>query len=352
VTRGRFTLAALLAAATIGSGAATLAATTPQSNQYLAFVRGSATSLPSVWIADADGSDAHRLAAGDLGLLSPDGADVAVQTMASHGDALEIYSSAGKPLGGFIDAAHDNATPLAWSPDSRYLAVSLANTSPSGGGSLALIDTTTMKERIIASGVIYGASFNPAGTQVVFGKASSQKASAAANLYSAGVSSGGAGQLTTDGDSLNPVWTRAGIVFDRSTARGISRAPIYQLWLYASGKTKQLTHLSVAPLLDGLVPLAASQNGNRLIAEYTGEDTSYAWTIQLSPLTVKPLSVTGESTDSEHVQGYEIAPAGNRLLIDVGGFEGPADNGEVESVAFGAGTPTRLTRGAEPSWSG
>jgi hypothetical protein len=124
------------------------------------------------------------------------------------------------------------------------------------------------------------------------------------------------------------------------------------LWLYSAGRVTQLTHLKVPALLDGLSPLSASADGNRLIAEYGGEDTSYAWTVQLSPLQIKPLRVAGQSPDAEQVQGEQISSDGRHLLIDVGGFEQPPNHGEVESVGFAGGTATKLARGTQPSWSG
>jgi hypothetical protein len=186
----------------------------------------------------------------------------------------------------------------------------------------------------------------------VFGLSHSVQLSTPTNLYVAGVAGGGSAQLTTNGDSFEPVWARSGIVFDRSTPRGVSKAPIYQLWIDSAGKLRQLTHLRVPALLSGLAPLEASADGNRLIAEYGGEDTSYAWTVQLSPLQVKPLKVAGQSVDAEQVQGSQISANGRRLLVDVGGFEQSPSHGEVESVGFAGGTPTKLAHGSQPSWSG
>jgi hypothetical protein len=349
VTRGRFTFAAVLVAAAIGSGAAAFASA-PQSKGYIAYTSGGNTS--SVWIANADGSDPRRIAAGDGPLISPNGAYVAIQHFAQSGVALELYSTAGKLLAGYFNSAKDNATALTWSPDSRYLAVSLSSTSTKGGGALGLIDTSTLKSRVVATGDIAGASFNPAGTQLVFGLSHSVQLSTPTNLYVAGVAGGGSAQLTTNGDSFEPVWARSGIVFDRSTPRGVSKAPIYQLWIDSAGKLRQLTHLRVPALLSGLAPLEASADGNRLIAEYGGEDTSYAWTVQLSPLQVKPLKVAGQSVDAEQVQGSQISANGRRLLVDVGGFEQSPSHGEVESVGFAGGTPTKLAHGSQPSWSG
>jgi hypothetical protein len=353
VTRGRFTLGvvlALLAAMAIGGGAVA-SASAPQSKSYIAYTSGGNSS--SVWIANADGSDPHRIAAGEDPLISPNGAYVAIQHFAPSGVALELYSTAGKLLAGYFNSAKDNATALAWSPNSQYVAVSLSSTSTSttGRGPLELIDTSTLKSRVVATGAIAGASFNPAGTQLVFGLSRSVQLSSPTNLYIAGVAGGGAAQLTTNGDSFEPVWARSGIVFDRSTPRGVSKAPIYQLWIDAAGKLRQLTHLRVPALLSGLAPLAASANGNRLIAEYGGEDTSYAWTVQLSPFQVKPLDVAGQRVNAEQVQGAQISSDGKRLLVDVGSFEEAPDKGEVETVSFAGGTPTKLAHGSQPSWS-
>jgi Tol biopolymer transport system component len=339
---------ALLAAMAIG-GVTVASASAPQSKSYIAYTSGGNAS--SVWIANTDGSDPRRIAAGDGPLISPNGAYVAIQHFASSGVALELYSTAGKLMAGYFNSAKDSATALAWSPNSRYLAVSLSSTSTKGGGALGLIDTSTLKSRVVATGDIAGASFNPAGTQLVFGLSHSVQLSTPTNLYIAGVTGGGTAQLTTNGDSFEPVWARSGIVFDRSTPRGVSKAPIYQLWIDAAGKLRQLTHLRVPALLSGLAPLEASADGNRLIAEYGGEDTSYAWTVQLSPFQVKPLNVAGQPVNAGQVQGAQISSNGKRLLVAVGSFEQPPNKGEVESVGFGGGTPTKLAHGTQPSWS-
>jgi hypothetical protein len=340
---------AVLAAALIGSGAAAFASA-PQSQSHIAYTSG--VNASSVWIANAHGSDAHRIAAGDGALISPNGAYVAIQHFAQSGVALELYSISGTLLGGYFNSAKDSATALAWSDDSRYLAVGLFSTGTKGGGALGMIDTSTLKSRVVATGSVAGASFNPAGTQLVFGLSGSVQLSTPTNLYVAPVAGGAVSQLTHNGNSFEPVWARSGIVFDRSTPRGVSRAPIYQLWIDTAGRLRQLTHLRVPALVSGLAPLEASADGNRLIAEYGGEDTSYAWTVQLSPLQVKPLNVAGQSVDAEQVQGSQISANGQRLLIDVGGFEQPPSHGEVESVGFNGGTPTKLAHGSQPSWSG
>jgi hypothetical protein len=56
--------------------------------------------------------------------------------------------------------------------------------------------------------------------------------------------------------------------------------------------------------------------------------------------------------NGQPVQGSEISSDGQRLLVDVGGFEQSPNFGEVESVGFTGGVPDKLTRGTGPSWSG
>lgn len=321
---------------------------THSTTSLITYIRSATSSAPAVWIAAANGGNPHKLAAGDGALLAPSGAEVAVgNVVSSKGTALELYAPSGRLIRGYFTAAKVAATPLAWSSNSRYLAVALASTSVSGAGSgLALIDTSTMRARTVARGYIYGASFNPAGGVVVFGKASSQRGNAPVDLYVANSYGGPANQLTTNGHSLAPLWVKKGIVFDRETSRGQSKAPVYQLWLMSGSTASQLTHLKVPALLDGLVPVAASSDGNRILASYDGEDTENAWTVQLSPLRVSEVKVDGKS-----VQAGAISQNGRQLLIDVGGFERPGDDGAVESLSFTGGRPVKLGRGAEPSWN-
>lgn len=298
-----------------------------------------------MWIASANGAGARELALGDEAVVSPNGQYIAVQHFSSKGSSLEIYGSDGRELAHFYDAAKDSATPLAWSPSSRYLAVSLESTAAVGRGALTVVDTSTMRSRVLATGEVEGAGFNPTSSQLAYGISRSLKVTAPVRLYTVPVSGAARSRELTTG--FSPVWVAGGIVFSRSRWRGASRAPIFQLWLDSSGKLRQLTHMRVPALLDGLTALSASTDGNRLIANYTGEDTSEAYTVQLSPLRVKLLKVNGQT-----VQPYGISRSGQRLLVDVGAFENPPNDGVVESVSFSGGDPVKLARGAEPSWTG
>lgn len=320
-------------------------ASAAQSPTYIAYVRGSATSQPAVWEANGTGGDAHRFAPGSEAAVSPDGRYVAV-TAISAKVGVEIYSQAGSSRFRWGNA-NSSVMQSAWSANSRYLAFSVEGpTAGAKGSGLLVVDTGTDKATWVAHGVIEGFSFNPAGTELAYADTASQNLKDPVNLYSVGVDGGKPTQLTSDGRSLDPLWVRSGIVFDQQTLRGETKAPAYQLWLRAGSTERQLTHMRIPPLLDGLVGLQASADGNHILASYSGEDTYDAWAVQLSPFRATEVKVNGQP-----VQPAAISSNGQELLVSSGGFEQPADNGTVEIVGFSGGAGTKLARGVALSWN-
>jgi len=192
--------------------------------------------------------------------VAPDGLMVSGSALGSVGLALTLYATAARRSHSFFND-RVIATPLAWSPDSRYLAVLLQTDGRHLiGTGLAVIDTTTMTAGTVATGVIRGASFAPSGPdRLVYGQARSQQIEDAVNLYTVNPDGSDRRQLTSDGDSLRPLWTPRGIVYDRETRRRVG-ASAYQLWLLHGGHSTQLTHLTPPALVAALVPLAASAN--------------------------------------------------------------------------------------------
>ena len=103
----------------------------------------------------------------------------------SKGGSLRIKRqsrpASGATATGYFDIATANPSALAWSPDSRYLAVALTgDDAPSVSGyGLAIIDTESGTERTVATGPIYGASFAPgASDTLAYARASSLSATA------------------------------------------------------------------------------------------------------------------------------------------------------------------------------
>ncbi len=321
----------------------------------LAYVTSSeANPEPQVWAAAADGSQARRLGPGDDPLTAPDGVTVAAALLGAgpeNGPSLALYSLAGAPLSTAGSLALQSATPLAWSPDSRYLAIALQSTAvhaPAKHSYLAVLDTSTGGLTDVATGIVYGASFAPDGSdRLVFALAPSQRLEAPVNLYVA-ARGAAARRITRDGRSLFPVWGPRYIAYDREHLRR-NDAPVYEIWLRSPGGAAQrrLTSIRVRSLVSGLTPLGFSQSGSRLLAEFVGEDTSEAWTVRVPSGKARPVRVNGRP-----VVGGGISADGSQLLVYEGGVEGPASGDNVVSVPFAGGAPTLLVaHAAQPSWN-
>jgi hypothetical protein len=334
----------------------------PPGSPLVAYLRYSGSSPSIIWITRPTGGMQRRLGPGEDPLISPDGGYyVAATAVNSNGPALSIYSTEGGSPRSFFSSGQANATPVAWSADGRYLAVELLGNAVNStrGSGLAVIDTQTWTTKIVASGIIYGASFDPveppndptASPQLVYASAPSQLLTVPTNLWTVGVDGGQPTPLTHDGHSLYPVWGARGIVFDRERIRaGAAQAPEYQLWLMAGSQLQhqqQLTSLKVPSLDEGLVPLAVSGDGNRIIAEFGGEDTSYAWRIQITPREVSQVTI-----GKQYVQAAGISVDGTRLLVDAGDFEQSSSRGNVDTLAFGGGHVVKVAQGADASWNG
>ncbi len=310
----------------------------------LAYVTGAAGGPPVVWLADSDGRHARRLGPGSQPLLAPDGALVA----ASGASGLLVYPSAGGPPRRYFAGPAATATAVAFSPDSRYLAVALTSTNPVSdrASGLAVIDTTTNDYRILARGQIYGASFAPDGSdRIAYASATSPALNARVDIYEIGADGTGLAQITRDGRSLNPLWGPGVIAFDHERLRADAE-PAYQVWITTSdgGIRHALSDLSIPPLRDGLVPIAFSEAGTVLLAEYVGQDTSQAWLLGLPAGRAERLAAG--------LVGAGLSRDGQRALVERGGFLSAPSHGVIETVPLAGGRPRVLVRhGSEPSWN-
>jgi hypothetical protein len=308
-----------------------------------------------VWTAAADGGERKLLGPGVEALISPNGATVAASLFGSgglteSGPSLGLYPTSGGAPIQLGDLAHQLATPLAWSPDSRYLAVGLQSTAiknVAANSDLAVLDTTTDVLKPVMTGIVYGASFAPDGSdRLVFGRSASQIYTAHVDLYSY-APNGTVIRVTTDGRSLNPIWGPKYIAYDRERLRH-DDAPVYEIWLRgSSGRPRQLTRIKVRTLVSGLVPLGFSQSGSRLLAEFVGQDTSEAWTVQVASGRARAVRI-----GRRNVVGGAISADGSHLLVAEGGLDGPASQDNVVTVPFSGG-PAKLlvAHAAEPSWT-
>ncbi len=333
-----------------------LPARTPEPPR-LAYLTEAASGTPKVWIAAASGSDAKLLGPGQQPLLAPNGQSVAVALLGTvsgpqeHGPAIGIYPTSGAAVADYLSLEASTATPLAWSPDSRYLAVYAQSNETVGiaaASSLDVIDTQTGTVATIAHGAIYGASFAPDGSdRLVYALAHSLSPSAKTNLYVAEAAGAGVHPITGDGRSLLPVWGPTYIAYDRERARRLS--PEYQIWLGTptDPRVRKLTHVRVGSLLQGLVPLAFSAGGGRLLAEFEGEDTSEAFAVDVATGRAR-----GVRVGRQEVQAGGISSDGSTLLLDTDSFEQAPSRGRIVTQPWGGGSPTVLVaHGAQASWN-
>ncbi len=276
----------------------------PATVPRLAYATGTERSSPAVWVANANGGQAKRLGLGLEPLISPNGQWVAASAFGAVSAPRNRArrSASTRPRGRTAeraDLATATAQPLAWSPDSSYLAVFMQSNSVTNiakGSGLAVIDTTTGAVTTIAHGQIYGASFAQDGSdRIVYGRAPSLSLMRPTNLYMRSPTARAAA-LTNDGRSLYPIWGPRYIAYDREHLRR-NYAPRYDIWLRAPGSSaaRRLTNVPADKLVVGLVPIAFSASGSRLLSEFEGQDTSAAWTVRVPSGRARPITFRNQS---------------------------------------------------------
>lgn len=359
----RLALAPVLALAVvlslaIGALAAPSLAPSPPQQPTIAYVTQSGASPALVWTMHSDGSQKTSLGEGFSPQISPNGQQVAVSLFGAgsseSGPALGVYSTTGAPLQTYLSLKGETAQPLSWSPDGRYLAVEVQSTALKHGAQLSglgILDTQTAKLSVVAHGQLYGASFAPNGSdEVVYGLAHSQSLTARVNVFRAKPDGSSTVALTGDGRSLFPLWGPAAIVYDRERLRR-QDAPVYQLWLRSpKGRTRRLTNIRVRSLVSGLIPVAFSADGSKLLAQFVGQDTSEAWAVSVASGRARRLTPKGARLP---LQAAGLSTDGATVLVNEGGVDGPASEGNVATLPFAGGRSTVLVaHGSQASWNG
>jgi Tol biopolymer transport system component len=305
---------------------------------------------PSVYAANDDGSGVHKIGKGTQPDVSPDGTTVAYYHEGpGHAAELLIAPTAGGKSTQLLPAWRETFI-FAWSADSTMVA---AITGPEiGKKRLVTVDVATGKQTTIAKGYFSGVSFDPAGGQLAYSKAGSENYPPKSDVYVANLTTGKSVPLTKDHRSLTPLWgPNDTIVFDKLLdAKKRKYGPKYELYLMNdSGKqVKRLTHTKVDPLLSGLSPTNWSESGKQLLAEFGGQDTSYAVTVD--PNTGKEKTLTKEREIG--FVGAALSKDGSTVLGSVGEFEGNVAGRKVQTIPYAGGKPKTLVANAsEPDWS-
>ena len=314
---------------------------------------------PSVWSAGDDGSGARRLALGSNPRISPNGEIVALLHQGkgrfSQPELMLMPANGSAPVSRLAVGWREVST-FDWSPDSASIAAVLG--PELGPKRLVLIDVVSGAQRTIARGFFSGVSFAPEGGQLVYGRAASEDFPLRSDVYRYDVPIGQPlraaepVRLTQDHRSLSPLWGPGGrIVFVKQLGAKVRRyGPKNELYLMnpAGKQVRRLTHTTVGPLLQGLYPTQWSSNGRRLLAQFGGQDTSYAVTVSPRTGAQRPLI---EATE-QGFAGAALSADGKFVLGATGGFE-PGPDHEVATVPYGGGKLKVLAENAfEPDWSG
>jgi hypothetical protein len=310
----------------------------------------------TVFVASDDGSGAKKVEAGHNPHVAPNGLSVAyLHEGPRNAQELKIAPATGSPgkalMGNLREAFY-----VTWSPDSKTIA---ALRGPElGKRNLVLIDVATGLQSVIATGFFSGFSFSPDGTEIAYAVAKSEKYPPRSDVFRFPVPIPGvvnvrapeAVRLTSDHRSSQPLWGPQKIVFVKTLGKNRRYGPKNELYLMnPQGKgVKRLTHTKVPPLLQGLFPTDWSADGNRLLTEFQGQDTSYAVVVNPKTGAQRPVAETGESG----FVGTDLSADGSLVLGFNGGFDVGLRNNKVQTVPYGGGKPKTLVKEAfEPSWS-
>jgi hypothetical protein len=309
----------------------------------LVFTRGALN--PAVFAAADNGKGIHRIGAGNSPHVSPDGSTI-VYLRGRNTPEWVTLPAGGGPTRSLMKNWREPFD-FDFSPDSKLIAAERGHEL--GKRKLVVIDLASGRQTVVAQGYFNGFSFSPNGTELVFSK-SGKPFSESGDLFRVEVGGGGPVPLTHDHRSVSPLWSPSGpVVFDRVRNLKSPIGPKAQLYLInpVGGGIKRLTHTRVAPLLFGLSPVAFSADGGRLLAEFNGQDTGYAVTV--NPRTGAERKVIPGDMEMGFV-GTAISKDG-RLVLGVTSVE-PGPRQHIATVPY-AGGPKKVivANGYEPDWS-
>ncbi len=314
----------------------------------LTFVRG--VSHPAVYVANDNGKGARKVDAGRSPRITPDGFSVVyLHEGAGHSQEMKLAPVDGKAAPITLMNGWRETFYLAISPDSMTIAA--LRGGELGKRKLVLIDVQTGRQRVVATGYFGGFSFSPNGAQLVYSKAASERYPPKTDVYRVPTLGGKTVALTRDHRSGDPLWGPTGkIAFVKYLdANKRQYGPKTEIYLMNSngGGVKRLTHTKVDPLLTGLFPTDWSGNGSRLLAEFEGQDTSYAVTVNPRTGAQQPVYKAAEAG----FVGTALSNDGKLVLGFTGGFE-PGPNHDVATAPYTGGKPKTLVASAyEPDWN-
>jgi dipeptidyl aminopeptidase/acylaminoacyl peptidase len=224
----------------------------------LAYVAGDDPASATVVVSKVDGSHPRRLGPGTVAVLTPDGRALAVLRK----DGVYVVSSRDSHA---RRLTRERLRPQTWSLDGSTLIAS--RPAPLSVLELDAIDRQSGKVRVLARGSLYGFSFSPDGSRLVYSRAPTATGQGLCgdqfDLYTAKLSGGEPERLTHDGLSAFPVWGKTGIAYARFPAAiGLDACSAPGIWTIRDDGSHDEPVIRQAPLelaqdgLFGLQPVA------------------------------------------------------------------------------------------------
>jgi Tol biopolymer transport system component len=265
----------------------------------------------------------HRLAVGASPLLSPDGTRVAyIGGPLQHPTGVRLIGT----LGGAPRVVGISGEPIAWSPDSRLLAVQ-------GPHGLAIVDARTLRVTPMRlPEASYNFSFSPDGRALAF----QHSTGAGSDIYMVARTGGRIHRLTGGHRTGFPLWGPTGIAFERFGADRCANCH-GDIWVMDDDGSDphQLTHTHA-----GIYPAAWSTDGRRLLAAYPATHNGELYAVDVEPGDARPLtSFVGDL----YAQG--LSRDGRTVLAAIGCGGTASPFGLVETIPFAGGRPTVIVRG-------
>jgi dipeptidyl aminopeptidase/acylaminoacyl peptidase len=310
---------------------------------------GKTVGQPKVYYAQDNGRGVHLIGPGLNSKVSPNGEFVAYERSTTNGEEMRLFSLAARKSTKLLGPWQESFI-FAWSPDSSMVA---ALTGPLNGPfTLLAIDVKSGKRTRLAKGFFNGVSFSPDGEEIAYGVAKSQRNPFKSDVFKIKVDGTGRVALSHNHSSGYPLWGPKGqIAFARFVGTKQRKyGPKSQIFVMneEGQRISQLTHTKVNQFSLGLTPLGFSENGARLLTEFTGQDQGYAVAVSTVTGNEKKLTQNPETG----FQGAALSADGSTALGTAGMGFGNSQP-KVVTVPWSGGKQKVLVKGGyQPSWGG
>jgi hypothetical protein len=317
-------------------------------NATLSYTKG--LQKPRVYVAEDNGKGTRQVGTGRNSHVSPDGEWIAYERESGNGTSeMRLYQVDIHKSQRLLNPWAESFV-FAWSPDSTKIAAITGGVR--GKKTLLVIDVKSLKREKVAKGYFNGVSFSPESDEIVYGVSQTEN-TLKSDVFRYTLGGGTPQALTTGKVSAYPLWGPKDQIAFAQFHGGDKRneVPTSQLFAMDSEgqRISQLSHTKVGPLSQGLLPIAWSANGARLLTQFAGEDQSYAVAVSTVTGTEKKLTKNPETG----LVGAALSPDGSTVLGTVGLGFGGNPNPKVVTVPWSGGPEKVLVPGGyEPSWGG